>query len=228
MAVISPSSIENGLTMAISKRSLLQSFTDMMTTKKLSWDRQLTQIFYEADFNRDGIVTFDECYERLLRFYIVLNQQAPIPPPDRHTVLQFYKTADLNHNQRLNLSEFKHLAHMLISRAYTRLLVHKLVTIIIGPFLATTLVHVIATEPTFESIRSDLSILINEYIPSSLASVLQSQHFWKTIFLIFTVSQLGNIVLNFVNYTLYTKNITKSRTNTNDVHSSNRRKPLSV
>ena len=205
MANLSPSSWESGITLAVSKRSVLQNLSD---TKRLSWDRQLTEVFYEADFNRDGYVTFDECYERLLRFYIKLNQQAPIPPPDRNTVLQLYKNADLNHNQRLNLSEFKQLAQSLIGRAYTRLLVHKLVTVLIGPYLATTFVHVVATEPALEPLRKEVSILMSEYLrlPSSLSSVLQSTHFWRTIFLIFTVSQLGNIVLNFVNYLLYTNN----------------------
>lgn len=204
MANLTPSSWESGITLAVSKRSLLQNLSD---TKRLSWDRQLTEVFYEADFNRDGYVTFDECYERLLRFYIKLNQQAPIPPPDRTTVMQLYKNADLNHNHRLNLSEFKQLAQALIGRAYTRLLVHKLVTILIGPYLATTFVHIVATEPVLEPLRKEAAILINQLrMPSSLSTVLQSMHFWKTIFLIFTVSRLGNIVLHFVNYVLYTKN----------------------
>jgi EF-hand domain pair len=205
MANLSPSSWESGITLAVSKRSVLQNLSD---TKRLSWDRQLTEVFYEADFNRDGYVTFDECYERLLRFYIKLNQQAPIPPPDRNTVLQLYKNADLNHNQRLSLSEFKQLAQALIGRAYTRLLVHKLVTVLIGPYLATTFVHFVATAPTLAPLRKEASILISEHLrlPSSLSSVLQSTHFWRTIFLIFTVSQLGNIVLNFVNYLLYANN----------------------
>ena len=205
MANLSPSSWESGITLAVSKRGVLQTLGD---TKRLSWDRQLTEVFYEADFNRDGSVTFDECYERLLRFYIKLNQQAPIPPPDRNTVLQLYKNADLNHNHRLNVSEFKQLAQSLIGRAYTRLLVHKLVTVLIGPYLATTFVHIVATEPVLAPLRKEACILISEHLrlPSSLSSVLQSTHFWKTIFLIFTVSQLGNIVLNFVNYLLYTNN----------------------
>lgn len=209
MANISPSSWESGITLAVSKRSVLQQLSD---TKRLSWDRQLTEVFYEADFNRDGYVTFDECYERLLRFYIKLNQQAPIPPPDRNTVLQLYKNADLNHNQRLNLSEFKQLAQALIGRAYTRLLVHKLVTVLIGPYLATTFVHIVATTPVLGPMRKEASILLSDslHLPSSLSSVLQSTHFWKTIFLIFTVSQLGNIVLNCVNYLLYTNNYTST------------------
>ena len=204
MAILSPSSWESGITLAVSKRSVLQNLSD---TRRLSWDRQLTEVFYESDFNRDGYVTFDECYERLLRFYIKLNQQAPIPPPDRQTVLQLYKNADLNHNQRLNVSEFKQLAQALIGRAYTRLLVHKLVTMLIGPYLATTFVHIVATEPVLEPLRKEASTLISTqlHLPSSLSSVLQSTHFWKTIFLIFTVSQLGNTVLNVVNYLLYTK-----------------------
>jgi hypothetical protein len=212
MANLSPSSWESGITLAISKRGILQNLRD---TKRLSWDRQLTEVFYEVDFNRDGYVTFDECYERLLRFYIKLNQQAPIPPPDRNTVLQLYKAADLNHNQLLDLSEFKQLAQALIGRAYTRLLVHKLVTVLIGPYLATTFVHIVATTPRLEPLRKEVSILLSEvlHLPSSLLSVLQSTHFWRTIFLIFMVSQLGNIVLNFVNYLLYTKNNDKSTTN---------------
>lgn len=190
---------ERGLTEALSRRSLLWD-------RPQSWDRQLTQVYHDADLNRDGSITFDECYERLLRFYIKLNQQAPIPPPDRAAVRQLYQRADWNHNRRLNLEEFKQLAVVLIERAYVRLLVHKLVTILIGPFLATTLVHELATRTTLQPLRTTVATFLKEQtvLPGALAATLQSPHFWKTVVLIFTVSHLGNMVLHVANAFLFT------------------------
>jgi hypothetical protein len=199
MANLSATGWERGLTEVLSRRSMLWN-------RPKSWDRQLTQVYHDADLNRDGSITFDECYERLLRFYIKLNQQAPIPPPDRADVLQLYKRADWNHNRRLNLEEFKQLAIVLIERAYLRLLVHKFVTILIGPFLATTLVYEVSTRAAFQPFRTAVATFLNEqvFIPNALATTLQSAHFWKTVVLIFTVSHLGNMVLHVANAFFFT------------------------
>jgi hypothetical protein len=193
----SGASWEPYITLALKKRSTVKTLASAA-----HWDSYLTQIYNEADLNRDGSISFNECYERLLLFYIKLNQQAPIPPPDRETVKQLYKTADWNHNRSLNCNEFKHLAATLAGTAYTRLVVHKLVTLFIGPFLATTVVHQFATAEALQGVRSSLSAAAEATLPNSLVGTLQSTSFWKTVFLIFTVSRLGHVVVRTVNWYL--------------------------
>jgi hypothetical protein len=195
VALPSQATWESGLTLALNKRSILSSVLGVQQ----SWDRQLTQIYEEADLNRDGSISFDECYERLLRFYIKLNQQAPIPPPDRTTVLDLYTEYDWNRNHKLSCDEFKQLAKVLASTALTRLAAHKTVTIVVAPLIATTLVHALATSSLLASPRSVSSSVVQAMVPTHLAESLLSPNFWKTVVMIFTISQLGNIVLNLVN-----------------------------
>lgn len=166
------------------------------------WDKYLTVIYNEADRDNDGSVSFDECYERLLRFYIKLNQQAPIPPPSRAEVKLLYKAADWNGNRCLNCNEFKYLASELAKRAYTRLLVHKFVTAVVAPFVATSLAHHLSSVRGLAEIRHVLSDAATATLPKVAAQTLQSTHFWSTVFLIFTVSKLGNIVIETVNWFL--------------------------
>lgn len=201
LALPSQANWESGITLALNKRS----WFSQVFNRERSWDRTLSQIYEEADLNHDGNVSFDECYERLLLFYITLNQQAPIPPPDRATVLQLYTESDWNHNRRLNCAEFKQLAQLLGRNAYTRLAAHKIVTLLIAPFLATAFIHVLATTPTLTAVRSTLSTANKQYLPSHLAETFESASFWKTVLMIFTVSQLGNTVLHIINSHLYKK-----------------------
>jgi EF-hand domain pair len=197
---------ESGLTLALNKRTWVSSIAGING----SWDRQLTQIFHEADLNHDGSISFDECYERLLKFYIKLNQQAPIPPPDRQTVKELYTEYDWNHNHRLSCDEFKQLARLLARNAVTRLVAHKVVTLLVAPLVAATLVQALAEASLLSMVRSLLSRVLEALLPIHLAQTLQSLSFWRTVVMIVTVSQLGNTVLNVVNAWFYTKTTKKN------------------
>jgi hypothetical protein len=171
------------------------------------WDGYLTRIYREADLNRDGRISFDECYERVLLFYVKLNRQAPIPPPSRARMRRLYAEADLNHSSSLCEDEFKVLASTLASQEATRLLAHKLVTILVAPWLATTSVHCFTTTEALASVRRVLHDVIEHNFPDRLAGLSQSTSFWRTIVLIATVSRLGNFVLEGVNWYLH-RNVT--------------------
>ena len=69
-------------------------------------------------------------------FYIELNRKAPIPPPSKQRVKLLYDSADWSHNKRLDSDEFQALASTLAARGYTRLLAHKIVTIVVAPLVA--------------------------------------------------------------------------------------------
>ena len=169
------------------------------------WDCYLTRLYQEADLNHDGRISFDECYERVLLFYIKLNRQAPIPPPSRSTLLGLYSKADRNHSSSLSEEEFKDLASTLASRGATRLLAHKLVTLLVAPWLATTAVHFIATAASLQPLRRSWHHAVERSVPHRLAQATRSRSFWKTVVLIFTVSRLGNVVLEGVNWCLNRK-----------------------
>jgi len=172
------------------------------STRTPRWDRYLSRLYAQADLNRDGTLSFDECYERLLLFYIKLNRQAPIPPPTRATVRRLYDESDWNHSRSLSEDEFKDLASTLASRGATRLLAHKLVTVLVAPFLATTTVRYLATSERTAGARSVLAKAAATHLPARLARTVSSVGFWTTIFLVLTVSQLGNKVLGAVNWCL--------------------------
>lgn len=178
-----------------------------------SWDRKLTRLYNEADLNKDGGISFDECYQRLLFFYIELNQQAPIPPPDRATVRRLYAQSDWNHNRSLSCEEFKQLACELGEGAYARLVAHKFVTLFVAPWLAATVVHWLATAARLAAVRSRWAGAVKAatapLLPTNVAETFVSANFWRTVVLTLTVSRLGNAVLATVNRYLYRKIATK-------------------
>jgi len=164
------------------------------------WDRYLTRLYQEADLNKDGRISFDECYERLLLFYVKLNRRAPIPPPSRAKILRLYTEADYDKTKSPSEEEFKELASTLASRGATRVLAHKLVTMILGPWLATTTVEYLATTESLEPFRQVLQETAESNIPGRMAGLAETKSFWKTVVLIITVSRLGNFVLEGVNW----------------------------
>lgn len=189
--------------------SQASSSSSSRTTRTPRWDRHLSRLYAEADLNRDGTLSFDECYERVLLFYIKLNRQAPIPPPTRAAVHRLYDEADWNHSRSLGESEFKDLASRLLSRGATRLLAHKLVTVLVAPFLATTTVRYLATSDRTAGARSVLAKAAETHLPERLARMVRSVGFWTAVFLVLTVSQLGNAVLGAVNWCLDRKKQTR-------------------
>ena len=49
----------------------------------------------------------DELYELVLKMYINLNRQAPVPPPTRETVKDLYHQADADGSNSIDQKEFR-------------------------------------------------------------------------------------------------------------------------
>lgn len=94
------------------------------------------KLFKEADLNQDGTLSLTEVYELVLKFYIVVNRKAPIPPPTRQRVLTLLRKADKDNSGNLDQKEFERLLSTLYARASSRVLTHKLMSNVCAPFLA--------------------------------------------------------------------------------------------
>jgi len=153
------------------------------------------KVFDRADTNKDGTIDLAETYEMVLQIYVKLNRQAPIPPPPRHKVYELFQASDIDKNNRISRDEFSKLARTLGRRAITRLLAHKLVTLIGAPILA---------EFTLRQFmgRAWLHKLAARVIPEPFLSTVTSVSFCRTILIILFVASLGNIVLGVVNFVL--------------------------
>ena len=77
----------------------------------------LDHIYTSADLNQDGRINFHECYELILQMYVLINRQAPIPPPKRHVVRRLYNEYDTNHNNHISREQFKFLSRRICQRA---------------------------------------------------------------------------------------------------------------
>jgi hypothetical protein len=163
------------------------------------FDRVVQKLFDDADTNKDGNVNFSELYELVLKMYVFINRQAPIPPPSRGKVLQLYLDADKSHTTVLSREEFGGIAHTLARRALSRLIAHKLVTIIGAPLLAEYLVHTLATKHWLQRMAEAIvPIRFHERI----LPVITSKAFCRSVLIVLLVATLGNIVMSTVNMIL--------------------------
>lgn len=173
--------------------------TTSLFQKKSRFDRFLEKLFDDSDTNKDGTVSFSETYELVLKMYVNINRQAPIPPPTRKKVLQLYLNADSSQNGRLDKEEFKGLAKTLGGRAASRLVAHKMVTLIGAPLLAEYLVRTLAGKDWL--IRTAEFVIPNRFHEKALP-VVCSKPFCRTVLMVLLVASLGNIVLSIVNWVM--------------------------
>jgi hypothetical protein len=167
--------------------------------KKSKHDRFLEKLFDDADTNRDGSIDFSEVYELVLKMYIKINNQAPIPPPSRKTLLLLYLDADTSNNDRLNKDEFKGLAKTLGRRALSRLVAHKLVTLVGAPILAEYLVRTLAGKEWLPSMMAEL---VPKRFHERILPAITSTAFCRTVLIVVLVATLGNLVIFIVNWVL--------------------------
>lgn len=158
--------------------------------------RLVDKIFDGADTNKDGTVNFYEVYELVLKFYISINQQAPIPPPSKKRVLQLFLNADTSHDNRLNREEFHGLANILARRAVTRVAAHKLLTLVGAPLLAEYLIRKFTGVSIMPKIAE---ALVPDRYEEKVMPVVTSPAFCRTLLIIVLVATLGNVVMNMVN-----------------------------
>jgi len=158
-------------------------------------ERFLDKVFDQADTNKDGTVDIAETYEMVLQLYLKLNRQAPIPPPSRATVLQFFRESDVDGNRRISRDEFGRLARIIGRRAMFRLVAHKMVTLLGAPLLAEyTLRRLIG--------RPHLHAWAARVLPERYLGTLTSVTLWRTVLIVLFVASMGNIVLGIVDFLL--------------------------
>lgn len=157
------------------------------------FDKFIHKLFNEADTNHNGEIDVTETYELVLRMYVQLNRQAPIPPPTRAAVLQLYREADMNHNGLINQQEFTRLACLLGERALARLVVHKLVSLVGAPLLAEWVIRQCHGLPWIQGFATRI-------VPKKWVPMVTSPAFGRTLLVVLFVASLGNIVMSIVNW----------------------------
>lgn len=160
------------------------------------FDRIVQTIFDDADSNKDGRISFDECYELVLKLYINLNRQAPIPPPTRHQVQQLFASNDVDHNHQISRHEFQSLSQILVGQAATRLVAHKVVTLLCAPLLAEWVVRRLQHQSWLPAL---VQWLVPDRIEPRVLPLLTSKAFGRTVVIIAFVATLGNIIIDMVN-----------------------------
>jgi hypothetical protein len=161
-------------------------------------DRFVDKMFDNTDADHDGTISFQEAYEGVLKFYIKLNQQAPIPPPSREKVLLLYKHADKTHNNKLDREEYGKLLRSTVRRAFTRLAVHKTVTLVGAPLLAELIVRKLASKKAW--LETVASHIIPLRFQDKVIPVITSKGFHRALWITILVSTLGNFCLNVVTF----------------------------
>jgi hypothetical protein len=181
----------------IASKSSSFVLTDVITQSR--FDRMVNKIFDDADSNKDGSISFAECYELVLNLYININRQAPIPPPSRRTVHQLFIKEDISRDQRLQREEFKKLARVLGSRAATRLAAHKVVTLIGAPLLAAYVVRRLTGK---EWLPAFAAWVVPDSLEEKVLPVITSKNFCRTVLIVIFVSTLGNFIFRNINWIL--------------------------
>ena len=163
------------------------------------WERYLQKLYDNSDVNHDGTISFDECYELVLRLYIKINQKAAIAPPTRPQIWNLYEMADVSHSGNVDREEFTWLATTLLRRALSRLVAHKILTLICAPLLAELLVQKLSGYQFFPQL---VATMLPQRYHEKWLETLASKNVGRTILLVILISTLGNILLDAVNIML--------------------------
>lgn len=156
-------------------------------------DNYIDKIFDDADTNQDGSISTSETYELVLKMYVKINRKAPIPPPSREKVQELFRGADADRSGRLSRDEFRSLALVLASRASTRLVAHKIVTIVCAPLLAVEVVRISLGK---EWVRKLADRVLPERVTGvKVAGMVRKAEFWRTALTVGFVVTLGNLML---------------------------------
>lgn len=156
--------------------------------------RFIDDLFDRTDLNRDNNVTLEEVYELVLRMYIKLNQQAPIPPPTRDTVSILFHKADRDRSKVLDRDQFRNLMLVLYSRAASRLFVVKLSKVFLAPVLAVQTVRVFR-------INAWWADHVAGAMPERLDMLLDPK-LWTTVLTVLFVITIGGAALSATNLIL--------------------------
>jgi len=156
--------------------------------------RHIETIFEEADTNHDGSVEIDEAYTLVLKMYVHINRQAPVPPPTPAEVQKAFETADADRDGRLDRSEFRRLMLFFYARNSTRIIVFRAFRHLLAPLLA---FQTFATVSWIRSSRDFPDFVFLENIPY-IAQRYDVNQLWKTATVVVYSAFLGHIALHIV------------------------------
>jgi hypothetical protein len=172
-------------------------------------EKHVKKVYDKSDANHDSRISEQEAYEMILHMYIELNRRAPIPPPSRATVHDWFAKAEdtskpggSRKNGSLDLYEFHTLLRLLYRRAGIRLLAHKIVTIVGAPIVTELILHHVKRSPwcmhqihhACDHYRLMHFVLPNRRLRSNVCSI----QFIRTILIILFVTTLGNQFLHAI------------------------------
>ena len=133
----------------------------------------------------------DEIYELVLKMYIQLNRQAPVPPPTRETVQVLFHKADMDGSTTLDRSEFRRLMGVIYQRALVRIILAKISKVVLAPLLALQTVR-------WASHNAWWRANIVQKVPTRYG-ILLDPNLWRTVLTVFFVITLGNAILAVLN-----------------------------
>lgn len=153
----------------------------------------LEHVFRHADLDNDGRLSFNECYERLLIFYVHLNRQAEIDPPRAEKIQGIYRTLGWNsRRKKLNYDEFVILTQIVLARTTTRFFVYRVVELLCAPVLAIALVNAACQHMG--------TLYVPSYIP--FREQMGAKVFWISVLTAITSKQLPRLFILAVNHWL--------------------------
>jgi hypothetical protein len=177
------------------KPSQEQSSTLSIPVPKSRSERYIDKVFANADSNHDGSINFDEVYELVLKIYIQLNRQAPIPAPTRETVMQVYQKSDKNRDNSLTRDEFQTLVKTISQRAFYRVASFKLMKMVGAPLLTEYLIRTLSGKQWLLDLAG---AIIPDRFHEKVMPVITSTAFCRAALLVLLLMFLGHIVLDIV------------------------------
>jgi hypothetical protein len=152
-----------------------------------------------------------------LKWYIKINQRAPIQPPTRQSVNQLFDLLkkddhgttsddkDKNNNNNIQIradgdsitiDEFGNFCRGLWRRALVRVLVHQLVTFVGAPLLAN---YVVAKSSQHAHFVTTLQTLCQTLLPARIYPKVATKTFARMALIVLFCVTLGNFVMSRVN-----------------------------
>jgi hypothetical protein len=158
-----------------------------------SINKYAEDLFDKTDANSDGSLSFEEIYKLVLLISIKVNREAPITPPTEENMRILFDKADVSKSGKLTKGEFKKFLRISLPRTSTRVLAHKILSIVVAPMLAFQVVHHFSSNLCLKKLGS--SLVGSKWFPEKYAKTVLSEQFWIVGLTVWFVSKLGNIVV---------------------------------
>lgn len=149
----------------------------------------LDKLFDSADLDHDGQLSVNELYEMVLKLYIKINRQAPVPPPTKETVARIFAREDKDHSDGLDREQFRHFMLIISERAATRVSAVMVSQLAVAPLLAIHVVGVVGTDEWWTT-------RLVEMVPKRFRQgAMLDAKFWTTVLTVVFFATIGEVVL---------------------------------